>query len=356
MGYYDTLLERMSNNFRNQTGVEPDHASDVMIRMRVLAAQLDLLCQNAEEVTRQAFPATATGEYLERHAALRGLSRKEGSKAAGTVNFWRNTPAGYNISIPAGTVVQSSGAEALRYVTVWDAVLPGTAVNVSVTVEAVEPGAKYNLRTGSITVMVTPPAGITRVTHDATCRGGTDSESDEDLRQRLLESCRLPAVGGSPGYYRAMALSQNEVGKAKVVPACRGGGTVDVVVYGGAGPLSQSKLGELQRLFQDKRDLGIDVLVRQAVTTPVTLELELAVEEGWDYETARESCQAALLAESQKLDIGEPWLLARMGRVIMDQPGVYNYRIKLPSADAYPLEDHLLVLGGVTVTPMEVMV
>lgn len=356
MEYYDTLLERMLTYYKNQTQCLPDHASDVMIRMRVLAAQLDTLCQQTEEMVRQAFPATATGEYLDRHAALRGISRKEGAKATGLVSFRRTTPAGYSISIPAGTVVQSSGADPLHFVTTRDTSLSGTSLSITVTVEAVEPGAQYNLKSGTITVMVTPPAGITHITHDTTCTGGTDSETDDALRQRLLDSCMTPSAGGSPGYYRAMMLAQSDVGKVKVLPAYRGGGTLDLVVYGASGPIKDSRLTQLQTLFQGQRDLGIDVAVRQAITTPVNLELELAAADGWDYDAVRQSCQQALLAEMGQLDIGEPWLLARMNRVLMAQPGAYNCKIRLPSADAYPLEDRLLVMGGVTITPMEVMV
>jgi len=350
------LLERMLSYYKNQTKCTPDHASDVMIRMQVLAAQLDTLCQQAEEAARQASPATATGEALERHAAMRGLARKEGAKATGVVSFRRSTPAGYNINIPAGTVVQSSGAEAMRFVTIRDATLSGTGTSATVTVEAVEPGSKYNLKTGSITVMVTPPAGVTQLVHVTACQGGTDAETDEELRARLLDACRAPAIGGSPGYYRAMMLAQSGVGKAKVLPAYRGGGTLDVVIYGRGGPVESWRLTDLQELFRDQRDLGIDVAVRQAVTTPVNLELELAAAEGWEYDAVRESCQSAILAEMEGLDIGEPWLLARMNRVVMAQPGAYNCKIKLPAADAYPLEDRLLVMGGVTITPMEVMV
>lgn len=356
MQYYDTLLERMLTYYKNQTQCLPDHASDVMIRMRVLAAQLDTLCQQTEVEVLRAFPVTAVGEDLDRHAALRGLSRKKGAKATGLVSFWRTTPAGYSIHIPAGTVVQSSGADPLRFVTISDVTLSGTSLSVTVMVEAAEPGAVYNLKAGSITVMVTPPAGITHIVHDAACSGGTDSETDEALRQRLLDSCRNPPVGASPGYYRSLMLAQADVGKVKVLPAHRGGGTLDVVVYGATGPIKDARMTQLQTLFQEQRDLGIDVAVRQAVATPVNLELELAAAEGWEYDTVQKSCQAALLAEMGQLDIGEPWLLARMNRVLMAQPGAYNCRIKLPAADAYPLEDRLLVAGGVTITPMEVMV
>lgn len=353
MSYYDQLLERMLSYYKNQTKCTPDKASDVMIRMQVLAAQLDECCQRAEEAARQAFPGTATGEFLERHAALRGIVRKAGAKATGVVSFRRSTPAGYNIHIPAGTVVQSAGEEPMRFVTAQDCVLTGNLTSVIVTVEAVEPGARYNLKTGSVTVMVTPPPGITQLTHVTACQGGTDPESDEELRERLLAACRTPAIGASPGYYRGLALAQSGVGKVKVLPAHRGGGTVDLVVHGSAGPLSQQQLEQLAGLFQGQRDLGIDLVVRQAQTTPVNLELTLAAAEGWEYQAVKESCQAAILAEMGRLDIGEPWLLARMNRVVMAQPGAYNCKITLPAADSYPLEDRLLVAGAVTITEME---
>lgn len=356
MEYYDTLLERMLSYYQEQTKCPPDKASDVMIRMQVLAAQLDTICQQTQEAVLQTFPATATGEYLERHAAMRGLRRKAGTKAMGMVVFRRASSAGYDIIIPAGTVVQTGGPEVLRYVTTQDAVLQGTLLNISAIVEAVEPGSKYNIGSGSITVMVTPPAGVTSVSQTVACQGGTDNESDESLRRRLLEVCLTPVIGGSPGYYQTLALSQNGVGKVKVLPAYRGGGTLDVVVYGSGGALTQSQLEQLQTLFDEQRALGIDVAVRQTITTPMNLELELAVEEGWDYDAVRESCQSALIREMGRLEIGEPWLLARIFQVVMDQPGAYNCKIKLPADDAYPLEDRLLVMGGVTITPMEVMV
>lgn len=66
MKYYDQLLEQMTNYYINLVACAPDQASDVMIRLRVLAAQLDTYCQEVEETARQAFFLTATGEALER--------------------------------------------------------------------------------------------------------------------------------------------------------------------------------------------------------------------------------------------------------------------------------------------------
>lgn len=356
MKYYDQLVEQMTTYYIAQTKLTPDQASDVMIRIRVLAAQLDSYCQEAEEVAMQSSPFTATGEALDRHAALRGLSRKEGTKATGTVLFRRSSPAGYDINIPAGTVIQTGGMEPLRFVTCEDVVLFGQATAVLSSIEAVEPGAKYNVKSGNVNVMVTPPAGITQVYNSANCRGGSDTESDEALRARLLDACRNPVIGMNAGFYRGLMLAQSGVEKVKVISACRGSGTVDLVVDGGSANLTTAQIAALQALLQDQRDLGIDVLVRKAVTTPVNLKVALAVASGWDHAEVAERCQEAIEKEMAGLDIGEPWLLARMNRLLMEQPGVYNCKVELPAADTFPLEDRLLVPGGITMEKLEVQV
>ena len=356
MEYYETLRQQMLDYYCSLAGNTPDQASDIAIRIQVLAAQLDLLQQRAEEVDRQAFPATATGEALERHAALRGLARKEGTKATGAVIFKRPAPVGYSVLIPAGTLVQTGGAEALQYATRWDMTMVPAATSILCTVDAVEPGAAYNIKSGNITVMVTPPQGITEVTHISDCTGGADPEDDESLRARLLDSYRHPAVEGSAGYYRELILSQAGVGKVKVLPAFRGSGTVDILAYGVSGALGQAQLTQLQELASARRELGVDVVVRSPQTTPVNLELEVAVERGWEFASVSAAVEDALTAAMGELEIGAPWLLARMGSVVMGVPGVYNCAVELPAADTYPLEDRLLVPSGITVTQMEVTV
>lgn len=353
MKYYDQLVERMTSYYCSLAGCTPDRASDVMIRLRVLASQLDAYCQEAEEAARQAFPATAAGEALERHAALRGLVRKEGARAVGVVAFRRSTPAGYPILIPAGTVVQSGGPEAMLFTTVQDVTMGASFTSVIVQVQAAEPGSQYNLKNGSITVMVTPPPGITQLAQITACQGGTDPETDEELRARLLAACRNPAVGGSPGFYQSLALAQPEVGKARVLPVKRGGGTLDVVVYGSAGGLGANRVAALQELFAGQRELGIDVLVREAETIPVELEVSIQVREGWDYDTVASACRQAFIREMAALEIGESFPRARVFQMIMSQQGVQNCTVTLPAGDTTPGEDQLLVDGYVTVNKME---
>ena len=354
MERYEALRQKMLEHYCSLSGNSPDEASDIAVRIQVLAAQLAELWEEAEAAEKAAFPATAEGEALEGHAALRGLVRKAGTKATGSVIFSRPAPVGYNVNIPAGTLVQTGGAEALRYATRWDTTMVPAATSVLCVVDAVEPGAAYNIAAGNITVMVTPPQGITKVIQAAACTGGADEEDDESLRARLLDSYRHPAAAGSPGWYRELALAQDGVGKVKVLPAFRGSGTVDVLCWGSAGALSSARLGEIQELLSARRELGVDVVVRSPQTTPVSLELSVLPRTGWEFAAVSAAVREALEAEMELLGIGEPWLLARMIGTVMAVPGVYNCAVELPAADTWPLDDRLLTLSGVTVEEMEV--
>jgi uncharacterized phage protein gp47/JayE len=56
--------------------------------------------------------------------------------------------------------------------------------SVTVPVEAAEPGPDGNVNAATITVMPTPPTGVTGVTNERPIEGGRDAEPDDQLRER----------------------------------------------------------------------------------------------------------------------------------------------------------------------------
>ena len=64
------------------------------------AAQIYAMYLQADWVARQAFPQTAEGDYLDLHAQLRGLERKQASHAAGTLRFFADQAAETPREIP----------------------------------------------------------------------------------------------------------------------------------------------------------------------------------------------------------------------------------------------------------------
>ena len=67
----ESIYEEMLEQFGTCTGLEPVEGCDLSARLYAVAAQVYALYVQADWVARQAFPQTAQGEYLDRHAQLR---------------------------------------------------------------------------------------------------------------------------------------------------------------------------------------------------------------------------------------------------------------------------------------------
>ena len=83
----EEIYQEMLSAYGEKTGVAPAEGCDLSARLYACAAQVFSLYVQASWVARQAFPQTAEGEYLDRHAQLRGLERKEPVAAPGGARF-----------------------------------------------------------------------------------------------------------------------------------------------------------------------------------------------------------------------------------------------------------------------------
>ena len=85
----EEIYQQMAAAFEEETGVTLRGDGDMAVRLYAVAAQIYGLYVQAEWVDRQCFPQTAVGEFLDKHAQLRGLTRR-----AATASFWsRATPS-----------------------------------------------------------------------------------------------------------------------------------------------------------------------------------------------------------------------------------------------------------------------
>ena len=82
---YEEILQAMTEEFTGLAGFSPDGASDIGIRMKVLAAQLYELWLKTERLQEEMFPQTAQGEYLDMHGETRGILRREAAPSVGTL-------------------------------------------------------------------------------------------------------------------------------------------------------------------------------------------------------------------------------------------------------------------------------
>lgn len=349
METYDEILNRMRDSYTEYAGFVPAEESDIMIRLRVLAGEVYRLRANAAFIDRQLFPTTATGEYLERHAAMRGLSRKQAVRATGQAEFYPDTAEHHDILIPAGTEV-CTYTDMLRFRTVEDVMLEENAIRATVAVCAAEPGAAYNVLRETVGVVVTPIPGVGGVNNPAPFSGGADGESDEELRQRIVDSYVNIVNGANAAYYKSLALSVPGVGSASVIGRARGNGTVDVYVCGEGAPVTSAVKAQVQSLMNEGRELNVDVQVCDAVATPVTFYIRIAVIPGYAFQTVADEVQQAVTAYINGLGIGADVRLSDVGEVVYHIKGVESYRFVdgygsdvLVDDRHYPLVNQIIV-------------
>ena len=91
-------------------GFTPEAGCDLAVRLWAAAAELQALEIQADWVLDQSFPQTAQGVYLDRHAAMRGLSRLPASRAVGTLRFSVDSPPALPVWTMSGWPVCSCSA------------------------------------------------------------------------------------------------------------------------------------------------------------------------------------------------------------------------------------------------------
>ena len=346
----DEIYREMLACFGEETGLEPREGTDLSARMYALAAQVYALYVQADWVTRQAFPQTAEGEYLDYHAQLRSLERKPALPAQGTVRFTAGEAAQSDRAIPEGTVCMTAGL--VRFATTQAAVLPAGELTVDVPVQALEPGTAGNVSAQTVVSMAVAPMGIASCTNPQAFAGGADGEGDEELRARILDTFRRLPNGANAAFYEQGALSFDQVAAAVVIPKPRGLGSVDVIVSTLAGTPGEELLEQLQDYFEQRREIAVDVQVKAPTPVTVNVAVQVKAKGGWDKTQVLDQVEETLEGWFDGKLLGQDVLLARLGSLIYGCDGVENYAVSAPAADLAVDAGQLPVLGTLSVEEM----
>ena len=352
MADYDTIVKTMMAKFTELSGIAPDGASDIGIRMKVLAAQIYSLTTELDGIKRQLFPTTAQAKSLDMHAQMRGLCRKTAVNSSGVLRFLRQTPATYDITIAAGTICQTESG-GVRFETTDDCVLPKGALYAEAPAKSVQSGEKANVAAQRVCVFVTAPQGVYGVTNPAPFTGGTDAESDTALRERLLSSYQTISNGTNAAFYYNEAMGYDFVYSASVLARARGIGTVDVAVAGRGVLLTSQDLALISADFARKKEICVDVLVKPPVLRPVTIAIGITPCDEYGFDGVKAALETHITEFMSGRRIGFPLLLAELSNCVYGFDGVYNHRVTAPLADTDAAPDELITLGTLTVTRLE---
>ena len=332
---YDEILAQMKAEFKQKSGFEADDATDIGIRLRLLAGQLFSQSADISFASRQLFLQTATGEYLDMHTQMRGLSRKVATKAHGIARFFTSQPAQANIIIAQGTQCAVSGEDSQRYVTTQEATLLQSQTQVDVPIVATSSGKNGNAAVGVVTMLVNPPQGIISVTNIVELTGGGDQESDELLRERIMQSYQQMSNGANLQFYKELAMQNPRVVSANAISSARGAGTIDVIFDTAEEEEVQITAiqNELDATFAISREIGTDVKAFFCQPKFLKFLVYIKAKPGFDYSELIGQCEDKINEYVDSLCVGENLTIARLSNILYNIDGLENYNIDLPYED-----------------------
>jgi uncharacterized phage protein gp47/JayE len=190
------------------------------------AGMAHLVLRYLDWQSRQYLPDTAESEWLDRHADIwlvnadGSIGRKVATLAHGSISIG-GLPG---LTLPTGTQFQSTSNF------LYETTEMGTFESAPITLPiiAINPGSGGNLDEGEPLAIVVAVSGIDSTATVLELSGGTDQETDEELRVRVLERIQKPPMGGDADDYVAWALSYPGVTRAWCSPLEMGIGTVTV--------------------------------------------------------------------------------------------------------------------------------
>jgi len=329
---FETLRATYLRDVRNNLpDAATDSDSDIYVRATASSSATYGLYQYLLWVARQILPDTADTEYLERHAALRGINRKAGTTASGTVTFSGQTGA----AIASGTAVKHVATGALCLTTALAQIgEDGTAV---VPCRASTAGVMPDYADEAVLAVSTPTGVLPQAL--LTLAGGTDPETDAELLARVLDYLANPPGGGNAYDYKRWAMAVDGVTAAWVYPLRRGAGTVDVTVLSAVGLPSDELVAAVQAVIDDKRPAACpDARCFAPVPVSVDITAKLRVS-GTTLAALQTPAETALAAYFAGLPPGGLVRRSRIETILSGLAGVEDRELMAPAANVQAVVD-----------------
>lgn len=268
--------------------------SDNWKRLRVLAGAVADLHAHIDAVWRDSMPDTATGESLDRWAAVVGLERRAAT-AASADNAGKVRGTNGSTWTTSDVLVAKSG---LTF-------RPTAGGTMGVTGEAligvigISTGPSTRLTSGEVLTWQSTPSGLEdEVELQADLASGGDAaELDGSLVVRVVNRLAQKALGGSANDWEQWALeSSPAIATAYVYPNRNGLGSVDIAALksgsGSARLLDSTERADLLTYLNGLRPVTAAVRVLEVITQSQDVEVKVTPESDprlardWDDTTA----------------------------------------------------------------------
>lgn len=354
---HEEIVEEMLMDFANELGVDSiSNASDVAIKAKVYAAQIEGIYYNQAFILKQSNPMTATDEYLDMWGKGMNVGdRKEATKAVGNVIFGRKQPSEEDIVIPEGTMFSTDPeiyGKLINGVTTEKVILPAGQTEIKVLGETIEKGEETNVPPGAFTVINNPPIGIEYVKNIEGFKDGSEREEDEEYRSRFKKD----KFYGTEDAFANRAREVDGVVFAKTLELNRGPGTTDVLIASANGIPSDELVQKTLDYLLEKRPICCDLGVIKPEAYTFSTTVKVILKEGFTLEsiiegiTILERIKQAIRVYLKSVGIGGIIRVIGIANAIYDLEEVIDVQVLEPIENIRLNENAIAQEGEFNVT------
>lgn len=312
--------------------------SMALVLSRTVAGAAHLLHGHLEFLGRQLFPDSSEAAYLVRQASVYGMAQLPPTYAHATA-----TVTGSGTVVASTVLTRADGSE---YRVDADVTVSGSGL---VALTAAVEGSAGTLAPGDRLSFQSPVLGIdsTAIVVENTA-DGSDQETPDALRLRLIERIGTPAHGGSVADYVAWAKSVTGVTRVWVVPRGLGPGTVLVrfVRDDDASPIPDSgEVAAVQAVLDTNKPATATVTVAAPVAHAVNFTLSVVPNTAAVRAAAQAELMDAIRAQGAP---GVTVLLSALRTAVGQADGLTDYTMTSPSADVVLAANAIPTMGTVT--------
>lgn len=284
----------------------------------------------------QGFAQTASGAFLDLHGDEFGAHRKDPNISTGTITV-TGSPGTRILKGSVFTTQATEDAEAIEFVTTSDGVI-GASNTANIPIAAVVAGNGGNVAAGAITHIKSTTPGLQSVTNPTATANGTDEETDDAYRKRVIFAKREKAESGNKVDYMRWALEVPGVGYVYVTPIWDGPGTVKVTILDEhREPAGSTLLQTVQTYIspKDSRDgdgqapVGAVVTVTTPTIKTINIAADITTQAGADTDTIKEHLTAKLNAYLESLDVWDTLIYKAVegifASLILEEKGITDY-------------------------------
>ena len=335
------LISQMQADAEREAGATQLRQSNLRVLPKVFAFGVHGLYAYIDWVVKQLFPDSSEKSFLERQASIQGIYRRDATAATGTLTVTRTAGA----TIPVGTVFVAADGET-RFTTTEEPEVDESEVPV----QCMTTGTGGNREAGETYALVSPLSGVATEATGSEMAGGTEAETDDSLRERLIYRLQNPPRGGTATDYVAWAMEVPGVTRAWCFPKELGIGTVTVRFATDGLTENGVPTEGMVSIVSDYIAENAPVTAATTVVAPVAKTVNFVIE---DLYPDTPSVRAQIEAELKSLFIreaepGKALLISHVRQAISSAAGEEDFELVSPTEDIGADVDELLVVGRVT--------